>query len=367
MTSISFDETGQKDDLRGNMLLRVHRNQRIGRSVCFLCGARITHRNRSVEHVVPKWVLRRFDLWDASVTLLNGHAWPYRHLTIPCCKKCNGVHLARIERDVQRAVADGFEGMDRLSRETLFLWLGKICYGLLYKENLMRRDPRGGRRRRLVPRAYLTAFETHHQFLQGIRLPVRWATAIPASILVVPVQAPSEPKHCFDLRDHQHAMTISIRLGDVGVIAALQDGGVQRDEFFPLLERYRTHPLHPLQFIELTVEFFYKVSLARRFPSFATIGTPTEVQVMQIPFGPDPNHFRPWNNRVYAQLLSKHIGLPVQELYDPDLGLRGFLKDDTGQARWIPLSEQPWPIERRAVAPPPPDAVAERASMTTAE
>ncbi len=351
MPSITLQEAKRATELRGNMLVRMHREQKTGRSVCFLCGVRITHRNRSEEHVVPKWVLRRFNLWDASITLLNGHRLPYRRLTIPCCRTCNSVHLARIERDVQRAVTEGFEGVDQLDRETLFLWLGKVFYGLLYRENLMHRDPSGRRRGRLVPRAFLQAFETHHQFLQGIRLPVRWVTPIPASILVVPVQSPASPEHRFDLRDSPFAMAISMRLGDVGIIAALHDGGAQRDKFFPLLERYRKHPLHPLQFVELSAEFFYKVSLARRFPSFATIGTPDEVSVMQIPWTPDPNHWAPWNDKEYAVLLSRYTGFPAEWFFDPDRGLRGFLKDEAGLARWLPLSELPWPVDRVTLMP----------------
>jgi hypothetical protein len=311
--------------------------------------------------VVPKWVLRRYNLWDASITLLNGHALLYRRLTIPCCKTCNGTHLARLEREVQRAVVGGFSQVDALSHETLFLWLGKIFYGLLYRENLMHRSPRDRRRRRLVPRSSLTALSTHHQFLQGIRLPVRWVSPIPASVFVVPLQAPATPEHCFDLRDNQFAMTISIRLGEVGIIAALQDGGAQRDMFFPLLERFRRHPLHPMQFVELTAEFFYKVSLARRFPSFMTIGTPTEVQVMQIPWATNANHFWPWDNRAYAFGLSRFLEMPLDTFYHPDLGTRGFLRDDAGEARWIPLSEQPWPLRRMSPAGAQPEAASEMA------
>src|SRR5687768_8784160 len=72
--------------------------RRLGRSVCFLCAKKLTSRNRSDEHVFPKWMQTRFDLTNQEIILLNGTVIPYRQLTIPCCRRCNNTYLARIER-----------------------------------------------------------------------------------------------------------------------------------------------------------------------------------------------------------------------------------------------------------------------------
>ena len=56
-----------------------------GMNTCFLCRCELTRQNRTDEHVIPKWVQRRFDLWNETLEMLNGTTIPYRQLIIPCC------------------------------------------------------------------------------------------------------------------------------------------------------------------------------------------------------------------------------------------------------------------------------------------
>ena len=74
----------------------ISRPRRFGRSTCFLCSAPLRAKNRSDEHVFPKWLLQRFNLWDLKLSLLNGTDISYKQLTIPCCKTCNHYCPAKI-------------------------------------------------------------------------------------------------------------------------------------------------------------------------------------------------------------------------------------------------------------------------------
>jgi hypothetical protein len=47
--------------------------RRFGWSTCFLCGRRLTERNRRDEHVFPKWLQKRFGLLDEKLTLLKSN------------------------------------------------------------------------------------------------------------------------------------------------------------------------------------------------------------------------------------------------------------------------------------------------------
>ena len=67
---------------------------------CFLCGELLTDVNRSKEHVYPKWLQNKFNLWNASLILLNNTPIRYKDLTIPCCKRCNGIMSNKIEKSV---------------------------------------------------------------------------------------------------------------------------------------------------------------------------------------------------------------------------------------------------------------------------
>lgn len=108
-------------------------------SNCFLCGEELNSKNKTVEHVIPKWLQKRFNLWDQKLHLLNGSKIPYRSLTIPCCHNCNNRHLEPFEKKVLKAFEGGFEEFSSLDEETLFLWLGKIFYGIIYKELFLKR------------------------------------------------------------------------------------------------------------------------------------------------------------------------------------------------------------------------------------
>jgi len=59
--------------------------------------------------------------------------------------ECNTLHLRPIEDRVNAAILKGYKGVANLDPVTLFLWLGKIFYGLLYKELFLVRDRKSGR------------------------------------------------------------------------------------------------------------------------------------------------------------------------------------------------------------------------------
>lgn len=78
-------------------------------------------------------------------------------------------------------------------------------------------------------------------------------------------------------------MTISVRLGSVAFLAALQDGGAQRQLLAGSIEKYQNVDLHPIQFAELTAKFFYKATLATRVPKFISFERQGKVVVTQAP------------------------------------------------------------------------------------
>jgi len=307
--------------------------KRFGRSICFLCGRTLTAKNRSDEHIFPKWVLRRFSLWNQNLRLLNRTYIPYRSLTIPCCRECNGKHLRHIENRVKAATLKGYKGVSALDPLILFLWLGKIFYGLLYKELFLVRDRQSGRKTTILNRRTLKAFGLHHLFLQAARVPFRFLPAIPASIFVFRIAAPDDKRFKWDFRDSLPLMTVSCRIGDVGILAALQDGGAQRDSRDVFWKRYQKYRLHPLQFSELTAAFFYSASLVNRVPKFMIVESATPVQVAQNPLqglSLKPI-FNDWNQEEFAKLLSLVVGVPFEEMFTPPTSVRTWLHDKRGR------------------------------------
>jgi len=318
--------------------------QRVGRTVCFLCGRRLRRGSRSTEHVFPKWLQRRFNLWDQKLTLLNGSDIQYRKLTIPCCRTCNSAVLAPIEKAVERATARGPSAVRSLSKRTLYLWLAKILYGILYKEGLLRTDQRNPKAGRLVRRTTLRGLEMHHRFLQGSRVPMRFLGFFPASIFVFRLQKPANRKFQFNFRDSPVALALAFQLGSVGIVGALQDGGAQETGFADYLNRYQRFALHPLQFLELVAHVFYKAALFNRTPKYLTMEGSKALQVIQLPlqgFSARPVYDE-WSQEMYARILSFHTGLPLERVYAPPDRVATWLNGPDGEPRYFNLRDQPW-------------------------
>jgi hypothetical protein len=89
-------------------------------SDCFVCGRLAT----TEEHIFPKWLQRKYDLWNQTIRLPNDTEIKYRQLTIPCCLECNGIYLSQLED----AVMDG-----TATESQLWKWALKIHLGLLSK------------------------------------------------------------------------------------------------------------------------------------------------------------------------------------------------------------------------------------------
>src|SRR5690242_14546242 len=65
---------------------------------CFLCGTSDTLVSFNNEHVMPDWVIRRFGLERASITLPNGAHVKYPECKVPCCQSCNTWLGENVER-----------------------------------------------------------------------------------------------------------------------------------------------------------------------------------------------------------------------------------------------------------------------------
>ncbi len=310
-------------------------DRRFGRSFCFLCGRRLNKRNRTDEHVFPKWVQQRFSLWNQKLTLLNRTTIPYRSLTIPCCFECNNRHLRPLEDRVCEATLKGPKAVAMLNELTLFLWLGKILYGLLYKELFLTQDRKSANKAKIVPRRVLKSFALHQLFLQAARLPFQFSPAIPASIFIFHVSTSRDKRLQWDFRDCVPLLAVSCRIGRVGILAALQDGGAQRDSRDVFWHRYQKAKLHPLQFTELTAAFFYAVSLLNRVPKFMIVESPMPVHVIQNPlagFSLKPI-FDDWHQETYARVLSQIMGLPLTDVFRPPTGVTSWLHDSDGKIK----------------------------------
>lgn len=323
-------------------LFSAIRGHTFGKNVCFLCGCDLAG-GGTEEHIIPRWAQERFDLWNQKITLLNGTAIPYRLLTVPCCFPCNNLHLQPVEGAVADAVRSGAAAVRDLGDRTLFVWLGKIFYGLLYRELsllLDRRDPVAGT---ITDPELMRQFELHHYFLQSCRVRMTFEDDFPASIFVYDTKEPTGREHGWDFRDNLTSMFVSCRVGRVGFVATLQDGGAQRlcDGLYP-----RSHgvPLHPAQFQEVAARALYLSLRATRTPKYLISDGP-DYRVFQMALGGLSTKplFEPWEQEGFAQVLSHFTGVPMEKLFHPPDKVVSMLMWPGGELRNLTFDEFPWP------------------------
>ncbi|NFP49666.1 hypothetical protein [Clostridium argentinense] len=96
--------------------------------------------NSTVEHIFPKWLQHKHELWNQKLCLSNNSHITYKRLIVPCCKKCNNKYLSKIEKKIREAFEGGIEKVRELDKTILYKWIMKIIYCLLFKELSLKMD-----------------------------------------------------------------------------------------------------------------------------------------------------------------------------------------------------------------------------------
>ncbi len=282
---------------------------------------------------MPKWVQREFGLSRVSLTLVNGTSIPYPQLKIPCCSICNGQHLSAIERAVQRAWSQGYDGLVRLDRRVLHVWLSKILFGIVVRETMLKRersDPLDPAT--VLPAEELERYFTLHALMQWARLPDLRVDFQPWSIFVFRTRVHQEPAASFDLADDIDRLLISMRLGPVAVVASLLDNGLHQERLLPLYAKTEGQALHPIQIREFFAQLLYSSALMQRFPKYVIIESATEVQVVDLPimgFSLKPVFAEP-NVEDYLPILSAFSNHPMSFLSEQLPRVPTWLTDEDG-------------------------------------
>jgi hypothetical protein len=318
----------QEIDIRGT----VFDSMKIDDDTCFLCGSSL-EAGMSSEHVFPRWLLRRHDLWNHELNLLNGTSIQYSQLKIPCCTPCNTKHLSILENSIRTAVEEGYEAVIQLPPLNLYQWMGKIYYGILRKELVLLRDRSDSEAGTIIPPELIESFSTLHLFLQSIRQPFQFIDQEPYSVLVANLHHRNMAS--FDFRDSLHPILCSLKTKDIGIIVALQDIGILGDSYGRYLEAVAGRKLLPIQFDELYAKCLYQMSLLDRIPKYVTIENKGPTVVHQMPIGGFSMKpvVKDWVQEDYASVLAEvlqqsHHKLDYDLFYSPPDQVVTWMSDD---------------------------------------
>jgi len=263
---------------------------------CFICGAKPDEKQFNNEHVLPEWLLRRYDLFSKTITLPNDVAVRYDQYTVPCCAECNSLMGEVVEKPISEVVRGGVESINNFVTKgdllKMIVWMGLIFLKTHLKDRAHRfhLDTRKGEEK--IGDDY--DWEHLHHIHCVVRCFYTGCTVeeeAVGSFLVVPVKAPpgQEP---FDFADLYVAQTMLLRLDDTAMLTVFDDSGGAMNYFWQKLEKIKG-PVSDLQLREIMVELaFLNLHLKER-PIFQTnidlvqescriIGTRPELDLVEM-------------------------------------------------------------------------------------
>jgi len=299
---------------------------------CFVCDEVLTDENRTEEHIYPKWLQRKFNLYNQKISLLNGTFIQYRNLKVPCCKKCNETMSERIEKPMERAVDGGYESFKILDRNIIFQWLNKLSYGMLYKEAMLLRERGKEEAGYVMPHEILNELHMKHIFLVSIIKNTEFVES-PYSLLIFKIKP--DKKTPYWGFDGFLVPVFCMNLNDIGIITHLQDNKFN-EEFFrehdfmnDLLQR----ELHVMQFREVCARFLYKSSLFVRNPYYIMI-MDTDAPKQIISQEMSGIGYSEWSQETYAKVLAflwEDYGISYDKIYKGNNKVWTLLWNEKGE------------------------------------
>lgn len=298
---------------------------------CFLTGAALQSADEHIQ-VFPVWMMRSFDLEEKPFKLLDESFVTYKKMQLPCAAHTASI-LEEVEHKVEQAMTQGYAAVKELDQLTLFQWVGKILYGVVFNEIQV------GLRQAVLTgedinfsQALVHKFRNLHAMLQSLVHPMEFEHKNPFTIEVFPVDNAAET---FLYRDEINTLIFSLRMNDFAIIATLQDNGTHAIYHEDILAKVKDKVLHPIQFEEICARYFYSAYLFNRLPEYTYMETPQKIFVEPMPLNDWTLKpiFDNWQAKTYGQVLEnfwKPWGYTLFEIIrDPEQPM-SFLLDQHG-------------------------------------
>ena len=306
---------------------------------CFLCG-----RDPSSgvgEHVIPKWLQKRYDLYNKQITLLNDTLFFYRNLTIPACTICNNLVLKSTEGFVSKIRPYDISNWTPKHSFEVGRWMAKVFLGIIVKESSLRLNQKQPEQGNIVPINYFDQLFFIHLLIQSWRKTITFDclhTSHPFTLYVYQIE--EDPRYGnFDISTNVAGQSICIRFGGLG-FAFVADGGLQHHcgDLGPFNLAYRK--LHPIQFSEIAARIHYKATLrdaTHKYIHHENEESFTFTQVAVSSLSKKHLHngeiqtFEPWDDRILADFFRAYKVENYEALIDENGAVKfTILVDESG-------------------------------------
>ena len=269
---------------------------------CFLTGDLTTEKMT----VYPQWLMDHFKFGQDRIEMMDkSKSYQYQDLQLPCSPRVKKA-FEDLEEKIQAAYQNGYEGIKELDEHLLFLWTGRMVYGMLYYEMSYESNRLMKQRERFNLSANLRErFGNFHLMMQSIVEPVSFVGQKPWTIALFPLKYSAD---IFSYRDDTINLLFQFGVNGFGIIACLQDNGIIGEKNKEILEKMEGHVLHPIQFEELFARFHYADYILQYKAEFKIENTDKGITIEAIPITAKADRpvFGFWDEEIFAQLLTNY-------------------------------------------------------------
>lgn len=244
---------------------------------CFICGLTRGAKPFNDEHVIPQWILKRYDLYNRQIVLPNGTPLKYHLNTIPCCSECNSKLGKAFEVPMSKATAGGLAGVNKFLKSggywTCFVWLNLLFFKQHHKDRLLREelDKRKQETRSIAECRYEPHHFHHiHSLIRSGYTGSVLNKGLLGSMFILPAFDNNPGIELFDYKDYYLSQSVMVRLGDVAIIGLLCDScGVMSTIGNEVIKKV-AGPLSDIQLREIFAYVSYADVRLENRPSFYT-------------------------------------------------------------------------------------------------
>lgn len=196
---------------------------------CFICGAPRDSKTFNDEHILPDWLLSKYNLHNKEITLANAAHFKYGRYTVSCCQDCNTNLGKSIETPVSKLLKLSYSEIskaittDQSNLYLLFNWLILIYFKTHLKDNEFNwnLNPKKGTGKIGDIYDWSEMHHIHCMVRMGYTQAIVDTNTIGSIFIVPAIQHSSiEP---FDFTDNKEAKAIMIRLDEFCIICVLND------------------------------------------------------------------------------------------------------------------------------------------------
>ena len=287
------------------LLFNPFDNLNFNSNTCFLTGEDLPSENEQVC-IFPDWILDRFSLREKRFSMMDQvTSIRYEDLRLPCSSAVRDA-MSVLDEEIKNAFTTGYEEVIKIPEERLFLWMGKIVYGVLYSDlclEISRSIKRVKGKDFKLSDGLKTKFAKFHLMLQSLMVPMEFKGVKPWTIRIVKLKYSNDT---FNYKDEPINLNFSLGMNGFGIVTCLQDNGIIGINQQDIIDKISDNILHPIQFEELCARFLYANYLLKKQSQHIIEPTEEKVIIESLPMSDDPPGylFGKWDDNMFAQVLA---------------------------------------------------------------